>query len=72
MEKDIPYVSATTRLQVTHSVFDHEIATYLFSVRTTNIYKFPKEGQIRFAGQASRSIKLAIFWAADNRNKVIF
>jgi hypothetical protein len=31
---------------------------------------FPKEGQMRFAGQASRSNKFAILWAADNRNKV--
>jgi hypothetical protein len=32
---------------------------------------FPKEGQMRFAGQASRSNKLAIYWAADYRNKAI-
>jgi hypothetical protein len=29
----------------------------------------PKEGQIRFAEQASRSTEFAIFWAADSRNK---
>jgi hypothetical protein len=29
---------------------------------------FPSEGQIRFAGQGSRSSKFAIFWAAGNRN----
>jgi hypothetical protein len=39
----------------------------------TNIHTvvFPKKGHMRFAGQATRSNKFAIFWAADNRNIVI-
>jgi hypothetical protein len=32
---------------------------------------FPKESQMRFPGQASRSNKFAIPWAADNKNKVV-
>jgi hypothetical protein len=32
----------------------------------------PKEGQMRFAGQALRSIRFVIFWAADNRNNSFF
>jgi hypothetical protein len=31
----------------------------------------PKEGQMRFTGQASRSTKFAIFWAADSRHKLL-
>jgi hypothetical protein len=31
---------------------------------------FPEEGQMRFAGQGSRSNKFAIFWTADNRKKI--
>jgi hypothetical protein len=38
--------------------------------RTSNTVVFPKEGHMRFAGQTSRSLKFAIFWAADNRNKL--
>jgi hypothetical protein len=33
---------------------------------------FPKEGQMRFTGQASSSIIFAIFWAADYRNNFFF
>jgi hypothetical protein len=33
---------------------------------------FPKEGQMRFAGQASGSILFAIFWVADNRSNLYF
>jgi hypothetical protein len=32
----------------------------------------PKEGQTRFAKQASNSVKFAIVWAADNRNKTFW
>jgi hypothetical protein len=35
-----------------------------------NTALIPKEGQVRFAGQASRSNKFAMFCAADNRNKL--
>jgi hypothetical protein len=31
---------------------------------------FPKEGQSRFAGQASKSHICAMFWTADNRNNL--
>jgi hypothetical protein len=31
---------------------------------------YSNEGPMRFSGQASRSNKFAILWAADNRNKV--
>jgi putative transposase len=32
---------------------------------------FPKEGQMRFPGQASRSNKFAILWAADSKNEAL-
>jgi hypothetical protein len=35
-----------------------------------NIVVFPKEAQIRFAGQGSRSNEFAILWTADNRNNL--
>jgi hypothetical protein len=31
---------------------------------------FPKEGQMRLAGQASRSNKSEIFWASDHTNNL--
>jgi hypothetical protein len=37
-----------------------------------NTMLFPKEGQMRFAGQASRSNKFAILLAIDHRTKCFF
>jgi hypothetical protein len=31
---------------------------------------FPKEGQMRLAGQATRKNKSEIFWASDHRNSL--
>jgi hypothetical protein len=43
---------------------------YCHGVGYVNTAVFPKVGQMRFAcaGQVSRSITVAIFWAADGRN----
>jgi hypothetical protein len=38
---------------------------------TTTTYRSIRKGQMRLAGQASRSNKFAIFWAADNRNSLL-
>jgi hypothetical protein len=48
--------------------------TVLALSRHSHTVVFPKEGQLRVlvAGQASRSKKFAIFWAADNRNNLPF
>jgi hypothetical protein len=44
-----------------------------YNANTNNVHTvvFPKEGQMRFAGQASRSNKFAIYRGADSRNKAI-
>jgi hypothetical protein len=44
------------------------IQTLLYAKMHTVV--FPKEGQMRLAGQASRSNKSEIFWTSDRRNNV--
>jgi hypothetical protein len=45
-------------------------SSMLESNGSTHTVVFPKEGQMRFPGQASRSNKFAILWAADNKHNV--